>query len=308
MPFESDRTIAGLDVDKVTGDVRDFDSLRRAFAGCRLVFHLAGVVSISRGQEYLLETVNVAGTRNVVRACLEAGVGRLAYTSSVHALREPPPGQAACEPVLFEPEALVGEYACSKARASQAVLEGVAHGLDAVLVFPSGVIGPYDWRPSDMGQLFLDFCQGRLRAYVDGEYDFVDVRDVVAGLLAAAGRGRRGEGYLLCGNRVRIPDLLRLLEGLTGRPRPRLQLPMRLARAAAVLAPAYYRLARQRPRFTSYSLHVLASNCLMDCSKAARELGYRARALRDTLEDTLGWFRQAGMLPADAVRPVAAQG
>jgi dihydroflavonol-4-reductase len=295
-PAETIEAIAGLDVEVVRADVRRYDSLAPALAGADLVYHLAGIITISSGQARLLEEVNVGGARNVARACLEAGVRRVVYTSSVHALEVPPPGVPLCETTEFRPEALDGDYARSKARASIEIRESVERGLDAVMVFPSGIIGPYDFRLSEMGHLFADFARGRLKAYVDGAYDFVDVRDVVAGLMLAAERGRRGEGYILSGERVSVKGLLALLEQVTGvRSRAR-RLPVRLARFAAWFAPAYYRLRRAKPRFTSYSLRVLASNCLMSSAKAARELGYAPRPLAETVRDSMEWFAATGRL------------
>ncbi|MBN2465568.1 SDR family oxidoreductase [candidate division WOR-3 bacterium] len=295
-PAETSEAIAGLDVEMVRADVRDYGSLVRAFAGADLVYHLAGVITISGGQARLLEDVNVRGASNVARACREAGVRRMVYTSSVHALAVPPPGVALCETTEFRPEALDGDYARSKARASIEIRKSVEQGLDAVMVFPSGIIGPYDFRLSEMGHLFSDFVRGRLRVYVDGAYDFVDVRDVVAGLMLAAEKGRRGEGYILSGERSTVRDLLVLLQQATGiRSRAR-RLPMRLARFAAWFAPAYYRLRHAKPRFTSYSLRVLASNCLMSCAKAARELGYAPRPLQETVRNTIEWFVATGRL------------
>ena len=295
-PSDTTEALAGLEVEVVRADVRQYDSLVPAFAGADLVYHLAGIVTISGGQSRLLHEVNVLGARNVARACLEAGVRRVVYTSSVHALEVPPVGVPLCETTEFRPEALDGDYARSKARASIEIRESVERGLNAVMVFPSGIIGPYDFRLSEMGHLFTDFARGRLKAYVDGAYDFVDVRDVVAGLILAAERGRRGEGYILSGERVSVKGLLALLEQATGvRSRAR-RLPIRLARFAAWFAPVYYRLRRAKPRFTSYSLRVLASNCLMSSAKAVSELGYASRPLRETVRNTIEWFIATGRL------------
>jgi len=299
LPGEATDAIAGLDADVVRADVRDYGSLVAAFAGAGVVYHLAGIISISGGQARLLHEVNVLGVRNVVRACLDVAVRRLVYTSSVHALEVPPAGVRVCEPAEFRPDALDGDYARSKARGSIEVLNGVEQGLDAVMVFPSGVVGPYDFRLSEMGRLFTDFARGRLTAYVDGAYDFVDVRDVVAGILRAGASGNRGEGYVLSGERITVDGLLSLLEKVTGVRRRACRVPFRLARLAALFAPAYYRLRRAKPRFTSYSLRVLRSNCLMDSSKAARELGYSPRPLAETVKDTIDWFVATGRLRLD---------
>ena len=295
-PSETTEAIAGLDVEVVRADVRSFGSLLTAFAGADVVYHLAGIITISGGQARLLHEVNVLGARNVGQACLKAGVRRLVYTSSVHALEEPPPGVPACETTDFRPEALDGDYARSKARASIEILKCVEQGLDAVMVFPSGIIGPYDFRLSEMGHLFMDFARGRLKAYVDGAYDFVDVRDVVAGLILAAEKGRRGEGYILSGEKVSVKGLLTLLEQATGVRSNARRLPLRIARLAARFAPAYYRLRRAKPRFTSYSLRVLASNCLMSSAKATRELGYAPRPVAETVRNSIEWFVATGRL------------
>ena len=295
-PSETTEAIAGLDVEVVRADVRSFGSLLTAFAGADLVYHLAGIITISGGQARLLHEVNVLGARNVAQACLKAGVRRLVYTSSVHALEEPPHGVPLCETTEFRPDALDGDYAKSKARASIEIRKCGERGLDAVMAFPSGIIGPYDFRLSEMGHLFTDFARGRLKAYVDGAYDFVDVRDVVAGLILAAEKGWRGEGYILSGERVSVKGLLTLLEQITGVRSKARRLPLRIARFAARFAPAYYRLRRAKPRFTSYSLRVLASNCLMSHAKAARELGYAPRPLRESVRDTIEWLVAAGRL------------
>ncbi|MGQ9779241.1 MAG: NAD-dependent epimerase/dehydratase family protein [Bacillota bacterium] len=177
------------------------------------------------------------------------------------------------------------------------VREAIAGGLDAVIVFPSGVIGPYDYRLSEMGGFILDYLRGRVKVYTDGAYDFTDVRDVARGLVAAGEKGRRGEGYLLTGEVITVRGLMDLLHRLTGIKPPSLRVPRWLARAAAVFSPLYYTFARTRPRFTSYALHVLGSNCRMDSSKARRELGYSPRPLAESVADTIKWFMEMGWAP-----------
>jgi dihydroflavonol-4-reductase len=297
-PFDDLRAFEDLEVRVAVADVRSPAALARAFAGADTVFHLAGIISIHEGQARLLEAVNVEGTRNVIAACRAAGARRLVYSSSVHALPEPPHGTPVCETGDFDPAVVLGDYARSKARASIEVRRAALEGLDAVMVFPSGIIGPFDYRPSEMGRLFLAFARGRMRAAVEGAYDFVDVRDVAEALVSAADHGRGGEGYLVSGHGVTVRDLFRMLGELTGVRPPRFSVPFALARVGAALSPLWAKLTRTRPLFTPYSLAVLRSNCLMDRSKAERELGFRPRGLRDTVADTLGWFRAAGMLPA----------
>jgi len=294
--WESTAPLAGLDVEVVRASVEDRAGLERAFAGASTVFHLAGIVTISSGLKRKLDEVNVQGTANVCAACRDSGVGRLVYTSSVHALPEPEHGTPVCEADELSQDAVLGEYARSKVRATIEVQHAVASGLDAVVVFPSGIVGPYDFRPSEMGQLVLDYCARRIPARVNGAYDFVDVRDVASGLMAAAERGRRGEGYLLSGNRVTVDELFGFLFRLTGIRPPRVKVPLWLAHVGAFFSPLAARLSGRRPLFTTYSLRVLASNCLMSRAKAERELGFRARPAAETLADTVAWFRSTGRL------------
>ncbi len=297
VPTGEDATaLDGLAVQVVEGDVRDMDSLTQAFEGSELVYHLAGIVAIVGGKRESLDEVNVQGTRNVVQACLITGVRRLIYTSSIHAIVEPPDGTVIDETLPVDPEGTMGDYARSKAQATLEVLNAVRQGLDAVIVCPSGVIGPYDYRPSEMGELFMNFALGRLKAYMDGAYDFVDVRDVVQGLMLASERGRSGETYILSGERISVPDLLSMLERITGARAPSLKVPVGLARTTAELARPYYRIAGRRPLFTPYSVYVLTSNSVTTYDKARRELGYAPRPIRQSIADAIQWFRDTGRL------------
>lgn len=299
--FEDRSSLQGLDLEFASADVRDCESLVRAFQDAEVVYHLAGIVSITGDCGDRLFQVNVGGTRNAAKACRKARVRRLVYTSSVHALPEPPCGVPLCETRSFDPARVLGDYARSKAEASREVLAAVAAGLDAVMLFPSGIIGPYDYRPSEMGQLMLDYCSGRLPAFVDGGYDFVDVRDVARSLVAAAERGRAGEGYLLSGHRVTVRELLGALRHLTGIRGPKVRLPIWVAQAGVPFARAWCALRHRRPLFTSYSLKVLRSNSLMDRTKAEKELGHQPRPFLDTVAATLEWFCSAGRLNLPAI-------
>jgi len=290
-PFEDTASLRGLEVQKVEGDVCWLDSLVRAFEGSEVVYHLAGAISILPGKGELLERVNVAGTQNVIKASLLAGVKRLVYVSSIHAVKEPPPGTAIDETWPYDPGSVLGDYAKSKARATVEVVRAAKRGLDAVIVCPTGVIGPYDYRISEIGQLILSFMEGKLRAYLDGAYDFVDVRDVARGIILAAERGKSGESYILSGERVSIRDLLSMLEGITGRKAPAFKIPRWLARTVGKAASIYYRFVKTKPLFTAYSVDVLNSNSEVSSEKARRELGYVARPVRESVADAVSWFK-----------------
>ena len=297
-PAEDITPLDGLKVEIVKGDVRNIDSLTRAMAEGDVVYHLAGVISILPGKDELLYQVNVAGTRNVVEACIKTGAKRLVYTSSIHAIEEPSHGTIIDETLPCNPDKVPKGYARSKAWATLAVLKGVEQGLDAVIVHPTGVIGPYDYRVSEMGQLIIDFANGGLKAYVDGAYDFVDVRDVASGIILAAEKGRSGERYILSGEQITVRGLLLMLQEITGIKAPSLRVPVWLALIAARFAPVYHRLTKTKPRFTTYSIDVLRSNSLISPEKARRELGFFTRSIRESIADSILWFRQNGYISA----------
>ena len=295
-PLEDTAPLDGLNLEIVEGDVRKIDSLKQAFKGMDVVYHLAAVISILPGKNELLDQVNVVGTRNVVEACLETGVRRLVYTSSIHAVREPPHGTVIDETHPYDPDSVLGGYAKSKAQAALEVLSGVKQGLDAVIVCPTGVIGPYDYKISEMGQVIIDFTKGNLKAYIEGAYDFVDVRDVAAGLILACEKGRTGESYILSGEQTTIRDLLSMLEEITKVKAPSSRIPVWLARTVGKVASPYYRLTRTKPLFTTYSVDVLASNSSISSEKARRELGYSTRPTRESIADAVSWFKETGRL------------
>lgn len=295
-PGDDDRALRGLAVERVEGDIRNPASLSPVFAGAKRVFHLAGIISIVPGQSQLLDDVNVSGTNNVAQMCIEQGVERLLYTSSIHALVEPPHGILFNEDGGFDPARVVGDYARSKAQASLAVLDAASQGLDAVIVCPTGVIGPFDYKPSEMGQLILDYTRGDLPASTEGAYDFVDVRDVVAGHILAAEKGRPREAYILSGEQISVQQIMTTLYGLTGIKPPSLIVPTWAARLAARVNPWYCRLTNTRPRFTEDSIYLLSSNSHISSAKARRELGFSSRPLSVSIADSLQWFIDNGQL------------
>jgi dihydroflavonol-4-reductase len=231
----------------------------------------------------------------VVTACLQCGVRRMVHFSSIHALQQKPLDQP-----LDESRPRVGEdayaYDRSKARAEAEALAGNDQGLEVVVVNPTGVIGPGDFKPSAMGQVFLDLQHRRLHGLVHGGFNWVDVRDVVAGAIRAAEAGRPGETYILGGHWLSIRDLARLAEEVSGVQAPIFTAPMWLARLAAPPALLAARLTNTRPLFTPEALGALRGNRRVECGKAANELGHQPRPVRETVEDIYGWFASNGML------------
>lgn len=276
------------------GDVRDTDSLRPLFLGlkdCEAFFiHSAGIIDISDEVSPLAYDVNVNGTRNVLALCREYGIRRLVYVSSVHAIPEGDRTQVLQEINRFSPDQVIGGYAKTKAEATQAVLDAAAGGLDAVVVHPSGILGPYDRSGNHLVQLVTDYLRGRLPACVRGGYDFVDVRDVAGGCLLALEKGRAGECYILSNRHYEIREVLSMVRRLAGGRRLPV-LPLWMAKAALPAVRFHARRTKRRPLFTRYSLHTINSNDKFSHDKATAELGYRPRDLLLTLRDTVSWTR-----------------
>ncbi len=299
-PGEDTRALADLQVETVYGDVRNPEAVAEAVKGVDSVFHMAGIVAIVSDHPELLEAVNVQGTRNIVEACIAGGVRRLVYTSSIHALQDIPHGTVIDEKIPFDPVNAVGAYGKSKAKASLAVLDGVSRGLDAVICCPTGVYGPYDFRPSRTGRLLLNaFVKGR-QSLPEGSYDFVDVRDIARGEILAWRHGGRGETYILAGEKLSLGTMVKLIQKIVGRKVSVFRIPMWLCKLASKFIYLRYRLTGKEPLVTAESLSIVRSNCTITSRKAEREIGYTHRTAADTVRDTIDWFRRIGKLLPEA--------
>ena len=291
------RSLEGLEVTHVHGDVRDPGTVARSVAGAEAVFHLAARVTIDGDPGGETRSVNVGGTVHVTRACLAAGVGRLVHFSSIHALAQEPRDRPLDEARPLVDEARALPYDASKAASEAVVLEAVEAGLDAVVVSPTAALGPHDWLPSALGGVILDVAWRRLPALVDAGFDWVDARDVAAGALAALERGRRGERYLLTGRWAHFRELAGAVADAAGVALPSLTTPLWLASAAAPFATALARLTGAPAHLTRESVETLrTSHRDIRHDKAARELGYAPRPLAESVADTVAWFRRAGLL------------
>jgi dihydroflavonol-4-reductase len=290
LPGENCTGLSGLAVERMEGDITQRETLTQAFRGIDQVYHLAALVSIIQGQESLLAKINVQGTRNMLDAALQAGVKRFIYTSSIHALTRPPQGVTINESLPFDPENPAGAYDRSKAEASLIVQQAAHLGLDTVIVCPTGVIGPHDYRRSEMGEMMLEWMSRKINLVIEGFFDFVDVRDVADGHIQAARSGRSGQTYILSGERIHIGQLVNLVKQVTGQKNNLIKIPFHLALFATHFTRLYYGWTHTRPRFTRYSIETLVSNSVISSKKARRELDYKPRALQDSIRDTVAWW------------------
>jgi len=296
LPNDTIESLKGLDCKIYYGDVTREETLNEIFSmeGDAEIFviHCAAIVYIKSKPNPKVYDVNVNGTKNIVKKVLEKDA-KLIYVSSVHAIPEKPDNEAIREITDFDPDKVEGQYAKSKAETAKYVLEMVKYNhLNACIVHPSGIIGPYDFGSSHLTQLIVDFANGRLRACVKGGYDFADVRDIADGIINACNKGKCGECYILSNRHVTVKELLDTISEVRNTKKIKSVLPMWLAKLTAPLSEIYYTLLKQPPLYTKYSLFTLISNSNFSNEKAKRELNYTNRPLKETIKDTVNWLKE----------------
>jgi len=284
------RALAGLDVETVSADLTDPSSLEHVFRGVELVHHLATSISINMENWDELERVNVQGTRNVIDASLRNGVRRLLYYGSIHAYDHAPLDLPMDEDRPLLTGSRIPPYERSKALAEMETRRSLDRGLDAVILIPSAIVGPFDFRPSYFGQALQLLARGRIPALVRGGYDWVDVRDVVQGAIRAEAFAPRGGRYILSGHWHSLREVARFTADISGTPAPLLTVPIWLAQFAQPLMARLAQISGSQPLYTRPMLHALRSNRRISHARAARDLGYAPRPFQGTLADTLDWF------------------
>ncbi len=292
--------LEGLDVEIAPGDVLDADSLVRAMEGVEVVYHLAAKISLASGPDSETERVNLEGTRNVLAAAGATGVRRLVYASSVYALRLPETGTVD-ESLPFDPAQARGAYDRSKAAASLEVQNAAAAGLEAVIVCPTAVAGPYDFQVSEAGGGILYNMRPGFKFTVDGAYDFVDVRDVAHGFILAAERGRSGETYIFGSSRLTVREVAECIWEAAGGWHVGFRLPDWVADLAADVLPLFV----DDPLVTPYSLEAVRSNSLVSHDKAMRELGFCPRPARQAILEAVRWWQERLGLPGPVPETIA---
>ena len=294
------RNLDGLDAELHEGDLRDPASLTAAVQGCRYLMHVAADYRLWVPDPGPMLAANVDGTRTLLRAAHAAGVERIVYCSSVAALGLVGDGTPGTEDTPVHPAGIVGAYKQSKYQAEQAVRALVRdEGVPAVIVNPTAPVGPRDIKPTPTGRMVLDTAAGRMPAYVDTGLNLVHVDDVAEGHALALEHGKVGEAYILGGEDLDMPRLLALVDDVMGRPAARrLRLSQSLLWPVAVGAEAVARTFGTEPRVTREMLAMAKKRMYFSHAKAARDLGYRPRPVRQAVADAVTWFRANGLLPA----------
>lgn len=290
-------------VEIVSGDLLDIESLERFFTvpeGTEtIVLHCASFVTVNPEPNPKVYAVNVTGTRNILAMCLKHAVKKLVYISSTGAIPELPNSRTIREVDWFDPKAVVGYYGETKAEATQLVLDAVHEkGLDASIVYPSGIAGPNDFGYSFFASFVIDAAMGKMPAGVQGSFNAVDVRDLADGVIACAEKGGMGEGYIMSNDLVTIGEMFRLIARNTGTKEIKTILPVWAAKALAAVMKAASKFTNKPALLTSFAIYNLARNNNFSSEKAIRELGYKTRPFEQTIADTVDWLRQERKIPA----------
>jgi dihydroflavonol-4-reductase len=288
------RMLEGVRVDRVEGDLRDPNSLARAMSGVQRVFHVAADYRLwARNAEEIYQS-NVGGTRALIEAATQAGVGRIVYTSTVATIAVPREGAPPNEDTKASLDEMIGHYKRSKFLAEKEAVKAAAAGAPVVIVNPTAPVGPGDWKPTPTGRIILDFVNGKMPAYVDTGLNVVGVEDVAAGHLLASEKGRIGERYILGGQNMTLKQILDVLSTITGRPAPRLRLPHTIALAAGYADAWLSRLAGREPQIPVDGVKMSRHRMFVESDKAERELGYKPAPVEAALQRAVRWYEQNG--------------
>jgi dihydroflavonol-4-reductase len=287
--------IADLPSERVVGDLRGIDSLRRGMAGCEFVFHVAADYRLwSLNHQELYES-NVEGTRNILQAARESGVRRVIYTSSVATMGFGNNGRLTDEGSPVTLANMIGDYKRSKFMAEQLVVEAGRSGQNIVLVNPTTPVGERDIKPTPSGQIVVDFLRRKFPAYVDTGLNLVDVVDCADGHLQAMEKARPGERYILGGENLTLKQILDKLGAITGLPSPKLKLPYAAAFATGLVDTLVTgKILKREPRVTLDAVRMGRKKMFVTSAKAERELGWRPRPVDEALRRAVEWFRANG--------------
>lgn len=283
------------------GDILDIASLDRFFTAPEntdlFVIHCASLVSLEPDFSQKVHDVNIIGTMNIISQCLKHKVKKLVYVSSTSAIPELPHNQAIVEVDHFDPDTVVGFYGKSKAAASQLVMNALnQNNLDASIVFPTGIIGPYDYGFGLITSNIIKFAKGEIPFGVEGTFNCADVRDLAAGIIACSIRGRKGEGYILGNRTVTMKNLFDAVADVNNSKRISWIIPAGQARVLAIIAEALSKVTRKSTPLTRFTIYNLIRNNNFSSEKAIRELNYYSRPFTETIRDEILWLRSEGKI------------
>lgn len=303
-PSSQNRAIADLPLEYVTGDLRDSASLDRAMKDVKRVFHVAADYRLWAKRSKDIYDSNVGGTKNVLAAAKRARVEQFIYTSTVAtiAVDRPSPPNESTDAKLEE---MVGHYKRSKWMAEREALNAAKEGLPVIVAMPTTPVGPWDWKPTPTGKIILDFLNGKMPGYVETGLNFVGVEECAAGHLLVAEKGKIGQRYLLGGENLTLKQMLDVLAKITGLPAPTLKIPHGLALSAAYASTIFSRMIGKEPGITIEGVKIAQHMMFVDCTRAQKELGFKAGPVSAALDRAVRWYEANGYVTARRAKRIA---
>jgi dihydroflavonol-4-reductase len=290
-------SIGDLDLELIQGNILNPDDLNHLFGGCEIVINCAAIISIHGDPSGIVFRTNTGGPANVIEIAKQRGIKKLIHISSVHAVNEIPLSLTYDETRPYKTSS-APVYDYSKAIGEQLVLkEAKQSSMEVVVLRPSCIIGPFDYKPSEMGKALLDFYHQKIPVLPPGGYDFVDVRDVARSVIRSIELGVNGEIYLVSGRYYPLKELAQVIHKVTGRRVPKRVLPFWLLQVAVPFHAIYCRLSGASPQITNESVTALRNgHPHMNSSKAMHHLGHSCRHIEESLRDFYDWQQKAGLI------------
>ena len=291
------RALEGLDVENRKGDLSDTAVLAKQMSGCDVVFHTAAYVAVENIDIPLMEKINVGGTKAMCKAALANQVEQFIHFSSIHAFQQQPTSDTLTEDRPLVQDSKAAPYDRTKAAAQRHVLDACNQGLNASILHPTGVIGPYDFKPSRMGQVISDIAKQKMPITINSGFNWVDVRDVCNTAINCIEKGKSGQHYIVPGEWASFEQIAKIIAGLIGKRTLYMTLPFWTAYTAIPFAYLRAKLMGQRPSFSRGSLHALSVQCKdIPGTLARQEIGHQSRPLESTLKDTIDWLMKNGKI------------
>ena len=287
----------GLNVEHVQGDLADTSVLAKQMSGCDVVFHTAAYVAVENVDIPLMKKINVSGTKAMCKAALETRAERFIHFSSIHAFQQQPTSDTLTEDRPLVQDSKAAPYDRTKAAAQRHVLDACSQGLNASILHPTGIIGPYDFKPSRMGQVISDIAKQKMPVTINSGFNWVDVRDVCNTAINCIEKGKSGQHYIVPGEWASFEQIAKIIAGLIGKRAIYMTLPFWTAYIAIPFAYLHAKLTGQRPSFSRGSLHALSVQCKdIPGTLARQEIGHQSRSLESTLKDTIDWLMKNGKI------------
>lgn len=290
------------DVEVFYGNLCNKSSLEPFFTveeGVKTIcIHVASMVTVNPYYRKLVLDVNVGGTENIVDMCLEhKECQKLVYVGSTGGIPELPHGEKIKEVKETNLDDVQGWYSKSKAMAANNVFTAInQRGLKACVVYPTGIFGPNDYAISETTSTIIKIIKGEMPVGIDGSFNIVDVRDLAAGCISAADKGRVGEGYILGNDVIRFKTLNKIIAQEAGCKPIKFFLPISIAERIAKQMEKRAAKSGDVPMMTTFSVYNLKRNNQFDYSKAEQELGYTTRPIVETIRDQIAWLKSNGLI------------